>query len=70
MGDSGIGGSTIIITGIDDNSKNVITNDFGKYSSQVRLGPGVYTKEAYFAGDNEHSSASATRTITVNELQG
>ena len=65
-GDSGISGANVIITGIDDNSNSVTTNDFGKYSLGVRLGPGTYTLEAYFAGDNEHGSASATRTVTVN----
>ncbi len=67
-GDSGIAGATIIITGIDENSNNVIANEFGKYSLQVRLGPGEYTLQAYFAGDETHPSASATKTLTVKEL--
>ncbi len=66
-GDSAIGGATVIISGIDENSDNVVTNEFGKYSLGVQLSPGEYTIQAYFAGDAEHISASATRTITVNE---
>ena len=66
-GDSAIGGATVIISGIDENSENVVTNEFGKYSLGVQLSPGEYTIQAYFAGDAEHISASATRTITVNE---
>lgn len=66
-GDSGIAGATIIISGIDDKSNSVITNDFGKYSLAFQLAPGVYTLQAYFAGDSEHGSASASRTLTVNE---
>ena len=66
--DSGISGATVIITGIDENSNYVITNEMGKYSLQVRLGPGEYTLQAYFAGDKTHISASATKTLKVNEL--
>lgn len=66
-GDAVIGGADIVITGIDDNSNNVQTNENGKYSLSVRLSPGVYNIEAYFAGDDTHSSASASKTITVNE---
>jgi hypothetical protein len=67
-GDSGISGATVIITGIDENSNDVITNEMGKYSLQVRLGPGEYALQAYFAGDETHISASATMTLKVNEL--
>ena len=67
-GDSGISGATVIITGIDENSNDVITNEMGKYSLQVRLGPGEYALQAYFAGDATHISASATKTLKVNEL--
>ena len=67
-GDSGISGATVIITGIDENSNDVITNEMGKYSLQVRLGPGEYALQAYFAGDETHISASATKTLKVNEL--
>ena len=66
--DSGIAGATIIITGIDESSNDVITNEAGKYSLQVRLGPGEYSLQAYFAGDATHVSASATKTLIVNEL--
>jgi len=66
-GDSSIEGATIIISGIDENTENVITDEFGKYSLGVQLAPGEYTIQAYFAGDNTYISASATRTITVNE---
>jgi hypothetical protein len=67
-GDSGIGGATVIISGIDEGSRDVITDEFGKYSSQARLGPGGYELQAYFAGDETHISASATYTLQVNEL--
>ena len=67
-GDSSISGATVIITGIDENSNDVITNEMGKYSLQVRLGPGEYALQAYFAGDETHISASATKTLKVNEL--
>jgi hypothetical protein len=67
-GDSAVGGATVIISGIDENSENVVTDEFGKYSLGVQLSPEEYTIQAYFAGDAEHISASATRTITVNEL--
>ena len=67
-GDSGIGGATVIISGIDEGSRDVITDEFGKYSSQARLGPGGYELQAYFAGDETHISASATKTLQVNEL--
>jgi hypothetical protein len=55
-------------TGIDENSNDVITNEMGKYSLQVRLGPGEYALQAYFPGDEIHISASATKTLKVNEL--
>lgn len=67
-GDSGIGSATIIISGIDENTENVITNEYGKYSLGVLLAPGEYSVEAFFSGDETHVSASAMRTITVNEL--
>ena len=35
--------------------------------SGVPLGPGEYTIGAYFAGDATHASASAEKTLTVNE---
>ncbi len=67
-GDSGIGSATVIISGIDENTENVITNEYGKYSLGVLLAPGEYSVEAFFAGDETHVSATAIRTITVNEL--
>jgi hypothetical protein len=67
-GDSGIGGATVIISGIDQGTRDVITDEIGKYSSQARLGPGEYELQAYFAGDATHISASATMTLQVNEL--
>ena len=67
-GDSGIDGATVIISGIDEGSRDAITNELGKYSLPVRLGPGEYELQAYFAGDATHISASATMTIQVNEL--
>ena len=67
-GDSGIDGATVIISGIDEGSRDVITNEFGKYSLPVQLGPGEYELQAYFAGDETHISASATKTLQVNEL--
>ena len=65
-GDSAIGGATVIISGINENTENVITDEFGKYSLGIQLAPGEYTIQAYFAGDDTHVSASATRTVTVN----
>lgn len=67
-GDSGTGSATVIISGIDENTENVITNEYGKYSLGVLLAPGEYSVEAFFAGDETHVSATAIRTITVNEL--
>jgi hypothetical protein len=67
-GDSGIGGATVITTCIDESSNDVMTDDYGKYSLQVRLGPGEYVPQAYFAGDATHISAIATTTLKVNEL--
>jgi len=66
-GDSAIGGATVIISGINENMENVVTNEFGRYSLGVQLAPGEYSVEAYFAGDETHVSASAIRTVTVNE---
>ena len=66
-GDSAIGGATVIISGINENMENVLTDEFGKYSLGVQLAPGEYTVEAYFAGDETHISASAKITVTVNE---
>ena len=66
-GDSGIGGATIIISGLGESSQDVIANEFGKYSLEVLLGPGEYTIGAYFAGDATHASPSAEKTLTVNE---
>ena len=66
-GDSDIGGATVIISGINENTENVITDEFGKYSLGIHLPPGEYTVQAYFAGDATHVSASATRAVTVNE---
>ena len=65
-GDSAIGGATVIISGINENTENVITDEFGKYSLGIQLAPGEYTVQAYFAGDDTHVSASATRAVTVN----
>src|SRR6188508_1590567 len=67
-GDSGIDGATVIISGIDEGSRDVITNEFGKYGIPVQMGPGEYELQAYFAGDATHISASATKTLQVNEL--
>ena len=67
-GDSGIDGATVIISGIDEGTGDVITNELGKYSLPVRLGPGEFELQAYFAGDETHISASATKTLQVNEL--
>jgi Carboxypeptidase regulatory-like domain len=64
---NGIGGATITITGIGDDSKTVETNDYGRYSTSVGLGPGEYTIEAQYDGDNAHESSSATKKVTANE---
>ncbi len=66
-GDANVVGATIIITGIDGGDRTATTDNFGQYGLHVRLGPGVYTIEAIYEGDNEHDPASATRTVTANE---
>ena len=65
-GDADIVGAPIIIRGIDGDDGTATTNDFGQYSLQVRLSPGVYTIEAIYDGDNEHDPASATKTVTAS----
>lgn len=62
---SPIEGATIMISGYDDNGNEVQTNEHGKYSTGIHLASGVYTIQAFFAGDANHISASASKTITV-----
>lgn len=63
---SGVGGATIQIIGTDTGVKHLTTDDFGKYSTSVRLDPGTHHIEAHYAGDSHHeSSSSGTRIITV-----
>jgi len=63
---SPVDGATIHITGTGEGKQFTVTTDqFGSYSSQVRLGPGTHTIEAYFPGDATHTSSSATRVVTV-----
>jgi hypothetical protein len=63
---SPVKGASIIITGTGEGKQfSVITNQFGSYGSQVSLGPGTHIIKANFAGDNDHTSSSATRIVTV-----
>ncbi|MFZ0510377.1 MAG: hypothetical protein WAM14_02115, partial [Candidatus Nitrosopolaris sp.] len=63
---SQVDGATIHITGTGEGKQfTVTTNQFGSYISQVSLGPGTHTIEAYFPGDATHTSSSATRVVTV-----
>ncbi|MGC2570346.1 MAG: carboxypeptidase-like regulatory domain-containing protein [Candidatus Nitrosopolaris sp.] len=63
---SPVDGASIIITGTGEGKQfSVTTNQFGSYGSQVSLGPGTHKIEAYFAGDSDHTSSSATRVVTV-----
>ena len=63
---SPVKGASIIITGTGEGKQfSVITNQFGSYGSQVILGPGTHIIKANFAGDNDHTSSSATRVVTV-----
>ena len=65
-GHSPVKGASIIITGTDEGKQfSVTTNQFGSYSTSTHLGPGTHKIEAYFAGDSEHTSSSATRVVTV-----
>ena len=63
---SPVKGASIIITGTGEGKQfSVITNQFGSYGSQVSLDPGTHIIKANFAGDNDHTSSSATRVVTV-----
>jgi len=63
---SPIGGASIIITGTGEGKQfSVTTNQFGSYSTSTHQGLGTHKIEAYFAGDSEHTSSSATRVVTV-----
>jgi hypothetical protein len=63
---SPVDGATIHITGTREGKQfTVTTNEFGSYSTFADLGPGTHTIEAYFAGDSDHTSSSATRVVTV-----
>ena len=63
---SPVKGASIIITGTGEGKQfSVITNQFGSYGSQVNLGPGTHIIKAHFVGDNDHTSSSATRIVTV-----
>jgi hypothetical protein len=61
---SGVGEASITITGIGE-EKHLTTNEFGSYSTFVHLPPGTYTIQAHYAGDSDHESSSATRTVEV-----
>jgi len=63
---SPVGGASIIITGTGEGKQfSVTTNQFGSYSTSTDLGIGTHKIEAYFAGDSDHTSSSATRVVTV-----
>jgi hypothetical protein len=69
-GGSEVGGATITITGTGGGSRDVTTNEFGSYGLQHGFEPGTYTVEAHYNGDSDHTSASATRTITASASSG
>lgn len=55
-----------MITGTGEGKQfSVTTNQYGSYSTFTHLCPGTHKIEAYFAGDSEHKSSSATRIVTV-----
>jgi hypothetical protein len=60
---SGVSGATITFTGVEHGATT--TDSGGHYGIGVRLGPGTHTIEAHFAGDSDHDSSSATKTIPV-----
>jgi len=63
---SEVGGASIMITGTGEGKQmHLTTNEFGSYSTFADLGSGTHTIEAYFAGDADHTSSSATRVVTV-----
>jgi hypothetical protein len=62
---SPVDGASITLTGTGEGTKHLITNQFGSYSTSTHLGPGTHKIEAYFAGDSDHTSSSATRVVTV-----
>ena len=57
---------------LGDVNKHVTTGIGGHYCTQVNVPSslGQHTAVATFAGDSEHESSSATRTITVAESLG
>jgi hypothetical protein len=61
---SPVNGASIMITGTGKQF-SATTNQFGSYSTFIHLGPGTHKIEAYFAGDSDHTSSSATRVVTV-----
>ena len=63
---SPVDGASIMITGTGEGKQfSVTTNQFGSYSTFTHLGPDTHKIEAYFAGDSDHTSSSATRIVTV-----
>jgi hypothetical protein len=60
---SGVAGATITFTGVEHDPTT--TDSGGHYGIGVRLNPGDHMIEAHFAGDSEHESSSATKTIPV-----
>jgi hypothetical protein len=63
---SPVDGASIIITGTGEGKQfSVTTNQLGSYSTFTHLGPGTHKIEAYFAGNSDHTSSSATRVVTV-----
>jgi len=62
---SPVDGASITLNGTGEGTKHLTTNQFGSYSTSTHLGPGTHKIEAYFAGDNAHTSSSATRVVTV-----
>ncbi|MGA9150967.1 MAG: carboxypeptidase-like regulatory domain-containing protein [Candidatus Nitrosopolaris sp.] len=63
---SPVDGASIIITGTGEGKQfSVTTNQLGSYSTFTHLGPGTHKIEAYFAGNSDHTSSTATRVVTV-----
>ena len=60
---AGVAGATISFTGVEHDATT--TDSGGHYGIGVRLGPGTHTIEVHYAGDSEHESSSATKTIPV-----
>lgn len=58
-------GATVVIKGIEDNDRTVLTDYYGQFSFRVNLERGEYSIQAIFDGDDSHESSSDTKTIVV-----